>query len=388
MVGVLMGLLAAAVVLLPAGASAQRVYRCADEKGAIHVEQGVLPAWCASQYAPVAPERPATPQELEGAKRYLERQLAGEVAQEERCRAGHEQIDEVKDDGLDSIDARADDRRSGRVSRGEKRAAHKIEQSAADAHARLQQCAGQAQARASELRATLADPVRISAIVPEWRAEQLRFERERIARQKVEEERRLAVARVAEERERAAEAKKRAAEEAEIEAQRRVLAQREAEAERGRALRRDLGAVLDRIAATSKVVIDGKEAARTELAQMEREVDALQRRYGWALRAPELREPVAALVEGVLALRAAGAALEREVQLAASTADLTGRVQVMKTRAGAGSTMVDRANLDMAARDLDGARAEYDKAAKELAEKRGALVRVVERATQLSASLQ
>src|SRR5258705_9824887 len=145
MLGVLMGLLAAAVVLLPAGASAQRVYRCADEKGAIHVEQGVLPAWCASQYAPVAPERPATPQELEGAKRYLERQLAGEVAQEERCRAGHEQIDEIKDDGLDSIDARADDRRSGRVSRGEKRVAHKIEQSAADAHARLQQCAGQAQ---------------------------------------------------------------------------------------------------------------------------------------------------------------------------------------------------------------------------------------------------
>jgi hypothetical protein len=49
--------------------------------------------------------------------------------------------------------------------------------------------------------------------------------------------------------------------------------------------------------------------------------------------------------------------------------------------------MVDRANLDMAARDLDGARAEHDRAVKLLAEKRGSLVRVVERATQLSASL-
>jgi hypothetical protein len=229
--------------------------------------------------------------------------------------------------------------------------------------------------------------VKISAIVPEWRAEQLRAERERVARQRVEEERRLAAARAAEERERATEAKKRAAEDAEIEAQRRVRAQREAEEERGRALRRDLGAVLDRIAATSKVVIDGTEAARAELTQMEKEVDALQRQYGWALRAPELKEPVAALVEGVLALRAAGAALEREAQLAASAADLTARVQVMKTRAGAGSTMVDRANLDMAARDLDGARAEHDRAAKLLAERRGSLVRVVERTTRLSASL-
>lgn len=388
MIGVLMGLFAAAMVLMPGGVYAQRIYRCADEKGAIHVEQGVLPAWCASQYAPVAPERPATPQELEGAKRYLARQLAEEIAQEERCKAGHEQIDEIKDDGLDSIDAQADNRRSGRVSRGEKRASRRIEQSAADAHARLQQCAARAQARAGELQATLADPVKIAAIVPEWRAEQLRAERERIARQRVEEERRLAAARVAEERERAAEAKKRAAQEAEIEAQRRVRAQREAEEERGRALRRDLGAVLDRIAATSKVVIDGTEAARAELAQMEKEVDALQRRYGWALRAPELKEPVAALVEGVLALRAAGAALDRETQLAASAADLTARVQAMKTRAGTGSTMVDRANLDVAARDLDGARAEHDRAAKLLAEKRGSLVRVVERATQLSASLR
>lgn len=386
---VLLGLFTAAVLLAPGGAYAQRIYKCVDDKGALHVEQGVLPAWCASQYAPVVSDKPATPQELEGAKRYLEGQLAAEMAREEGCKAQHERIDEAKDDRLDDIDALSDNRRNGRVSRAEARAANRIEQSAASLHNRAQQCVGQAQARAGELRAALADPVKISAEVPEWRAAQQRIERERVAQQKVEQERRLAAVRAAEERERAAEAKQRAAEEAAAEAQRRARAQREAEEERGRAIRRDLGAILDRIAATSRTIIDARETARVELAQMEREVDVLQRRYGMLLRAAEYREPVAALVEGVLALREAGAALERETQLATSSAEVTARLQTMRTRMGSGGgTLVDRANLDTLAREVDGVRAEHEKAARVLADRRGSLVRVVERTTRLSASLQ
>jgi hypothetical protein len=341
----------------------------------------------------VAPDKPATPQELDGAKRYLEGQLAAEIAREARCRAGHDNIERIKDDGLDAIDEGSDNRRSGRVSRGETRAAKRIEQSAASAHARLKQCAAQAQTSAGEIRAALEDPVKMMAAVPEWRAEQRRMERERVAQQvaqqKVEQERRLAAVRATEERERAAEAQKRAAQEAEVEAARRALARREAEAERARALRRDLSVVLDGIAATSRSVIAASESARADLLQMEKDVDILQRRHGAALRAPEYREPVAALVEGVLALRAAGAAVEREAQLAAYSAERTARLQAVKGRMGSGGgTLVDRANLDTLARETDASRAEHEKAARVLAERQGVLVRVVERTTQMSASLQ
>jgi hypothetical protein len=227
------------------------------------------------------------------------------------------------------------------------------------------------------------------AAVPEWRAEQQRMERERVAHQvaqrRVEQERRLAAARAVEERERAAEAQK----EAEAEAARRALARREAEADRARALRRDLSVILDGIAATSRSVIAASESAHGDLLQMEKDVDILQRRHGAALRAPEYREPVAALVEGVLALRAAGAAVEKEAQLAAYSAERTARLQAVKSRMGSGGgTLVDRANLDTLAREADAARAEHEKAAKVLAERRGLLVRVVERTTQMSASLQ
>jgi len=389
-----LGLLVVALLwLAPSEAHAQRIYRCLDDKGAIHVEQGVLPAWCASQYAPVVLDRPATPQELEGAKRYLEGQLAAEVAREAGCRAEHDNIERNRDDRLDAIDERSDNRRSGRVSRAETRAAKRIEESAASEHARVKRCAAQAQASAGEIRAALADPVKMMAAVPEWRAEQQRMERERVAHQvaqrRVEQERRLAAARAVEERERAAEAQKRATQEAEAEAARRALARREAEADRARALRRDLSVMLDGIAATSRSVIAGSESARADLLQMEKDVDILQRRYGAALRAPEYREPVAALVEGVLALRAAGVALAIEAQLAASSAERTTRVQALKGRGGSGGgTLVERANFDTLAREADASRAEHEKAVRVLAERRGSLVRVVERATQLSASLQ
>jgi hypothetical protein len=215
------------------------------------------------------------------------------------------------------------------------------------------------------------------------------MERERVGQLKVAQERQAAAASVAEERRLADEAQKRAAQEAEAEAQRRALARREAEADRARALRRDLSVILDGIAATSRSVIAASESARGDLLQMEKDVDMLQRRHGAALRAPEYREPVAALVEGVLTLRAAGAAVEKEAQLAASSAERTARLQAVKSRMGSGGgTLVDRANLDTLAREADAARAEHEKAAKVLAERRGLLVRVVERTTQLSASLQ
>ncbi len=383
----------ALLLFAPSWAHAQRTYRCLDDKGMLHVEQGVLPAWCASQYAPVASDKPVTPQELLGAKLYLELQLVEEVAREARCRAEHDNVERIKDDGLDALDERSDSRRSGRVSRGETRAAKRVEESAASAHGRLKQCAAQAQTRAGEIQAALTDPVKMMAAVPEWRAEYQRMERERVARQlnqqKFEQERRLAAVRAAEDRERVAEAQKRAALEAEAEAARRALARREAEADRARALRRDLSVMLDGIAATGRSVIAASESTRADLLQMEKDVDILQRRHGAALRAPEYREPVAALVEGVLALRAAGAAVEKEAHLAGASAELTARVQAVKGRVGSGGgTLVERANFETLAGEADASRAEHEKAVKVLAERRGSLVRVVERTTQLSASLQ
>jgi hypothetical protein len=378
----LLGLLAAAVLWIPGSAWAQRIYRCVDDRGTVHIEQGVLPAWCASQYTPVARDKPGTPREVDGTKRWLEGQLASQIAREERCRTGHERVEDILDDGLDSIDELSDNRRSGRVSHAERRVAKRMVKAAAGAHARLDQCVTEAKARAGELRAAIADPVKIDAAVPEWRAAQQRIERERLAQQK-------AALRDAEERERAAQAKKRAAEEAEAETQRRAQAQRQVEEERARAIRRDLGAMLDRIATTSRATIDGRETARAELAQVEKDVEILPRRYGWALRAPEYREPIAAIVEGILALRAAGAALEREAQLAASSAELAARFHAMNKRMASGpSTLLDGANLDTLAREAAGTRAEHEKAVRTLADHRGALVRTVERTMQLSASLQ
>jgi hypothetical protein len=383
----LLGLLAAAVLWIPGSAWAQRTYRCVDDRGAVHIEQGVLPAWCASQYAPVASEKPATPREVDGTKRWLEGQLASEIAREEGCRKGHDRVDDIVDGGLDAVDDLSDNRRLGRHVAN--RTAKRMVQAGKEAHARLAQCVTDAQARAGELRAAIADPVKINAAVPEWRAAQQRIERERLAQQKAEQEKRLAAVRDAEERERAAQAKKRAAEEADADAQRRAEAEREVEQGRARAIRRDLGALLDRIAATGRAIIDARETARAELAQVEKDVEILQRRYGWALRAPEYREPIAAIVEGILALRAAGAAMEREAQMAASSAELAARFQAMNKRMASGpSTLLDRANLDTLAREAAGTRAEHEKAMRTLADHRGTLVRTVERTMQLSASLQ
>jgi hypothetical protein len=262
-------------------------------------------------------------------------------------------------------------------------------QSGQEAHARLTQCVTDAQARARELRAAIADPAKINAAVPEWRAAQQRIERERLAQQKAEQEKRLAAMRDAEERERAAQTKKRAAEEAEADAQRRAEAQREVEQERARAIRRDLGAILDRIAATGRAIIDARETARAELAEVEKDVEIVQRRHGWALRAPEYREPIAAIVEGILALRAAGAALESEAQTAASSSKIAERLQAMKKRmASDRPTLLDRGDLETLEREAEGARAEHERAVRTLAERRGSLVRTVERTMQLSASLQ
>jgi len=385
-----LGLLVFALLLLaPSGANAQRIYRCVDDKGVLHMEEGVLPAWCASQYAPVTSSAPPTAKEIEETRRFMERQIVSETAREERCRVGQERIEEIKEDGLDAIDLQSDDRKRGRFTRGDARAARQINKSAASAQARLQSCIGETQARAAELRIALADPGKTAATVPEWRAEQQRMERERVGQLKVAQERQVAAARAAEERRLTDETTKRVAAEAEAEAQRRALARREAEADRARALRRDLGVILDEIAATSRSVIAASESARADLLQMEKDVDILQRRHGAALRAPEYREPVAALVEGVLALRAAGAAVEKEAQLAAALAERTTRLQAVKGRMGSGGgTLVDRANLDTLAREADASRAEHEKAARVLAERRGSLVRVVERTTQMSASLQ
>ena len=108
-----------------------------------------------------------------------------------------------------------------------------------------------------------------------------------------------------------------------------------------------------------------------------------------ALRAPQYQEPIAAIVEGVLALRAARTALEREILLAASSAEMTERLRAMRGRVDPrGGSLLDRANLDQLSREVDGLRAEHEKAARVLADQRGSLVRVVERATQVSASLQ
>lgn len=379
----------ALLFLTPSLAGAQRIYRCVDEKGVLHMEEGVLPAWCASQYAPVTSSAPPAAKEIEETRRFMERQIVSETAREERCRAGQERIEEIKEDGLDAVDLQADDRKRGRVTRGDRRAKKQIEKSAESAQARLQSCIGEAQARAAELRVALADPAKTTATVPEWRAEQQRMERERVGQLKVAQERQVAAARAAEERRLADEAQKRAALEAEAEAQRRALARKEAEADRARALRRDLSVMLDSIAATSRSVIAASESARADLFQMEKDVDALQRRHGAALRAPEYREPVAALVEGVLALRAAGAAMEKEAQLATASIERTTRVQAIKGRVGSGSgTLVERANFETLSREADASRAEHEKAVKVLAERRGSLVRVVERTTQLSASLQ
>lgn len=384
-----LGLLAALLLLTPSLAGAQRIYRCVDDKGVLHIEEGVLPAWCASQYAPVLSSTPPTAKEIEDTRRFLERQIVSETAREERCRAAQERVEEIKEDGLDDIDSLSDNRKGGRVTRSDARAARRIEKSAKSAQVRLQSCIGEAQARAAELRLILADGGKTAATVPEWRAEQQRIERERVGQLKVAQERQVVAARAAEERRLADEAQKRTAQEAEAEAHRKALARREAEEDRSRALRRDLSVILDDIAATSRSVIAASESARGDLLQMEKNVDMLQRRHGSALRAPEYREPVAALVEGVLTLRAAGAAMEKEAQLAASSAERTGRLQAAKSGMGTGGgTLVQRATLETLGREADASRAEHEKASRALAERRGSLVRIVERTTQLSASLQ
>ena len=94
-------------------------------------------------------------------------------------------------------------------------------------------------------------------------------------------------------------------------------------------------------------------------------------------------------MEGVLALRAAGVAVEKEAQLAAASTERTARVQAVKGRVGSGGgTLVERTNFETLAREADTSRAKHEKAAILLAERRGSLARVVERTTQMSASLQ
>jgi hypothetical protein len=393
---VLLGLLAAVVLLTPGGAYAQ---------------------WA---------NKPAAPQELEEARRYLEGEIATEAKREAMCKAYDEQIDEAKEDVLDSIDQRSDNRRNGRVARGEVRAAKRTEQTAALMHVSAKQCVADAQARGAELRAVLSDPVKMTAVALERRVVQQQIERKRAAQEKVEQERRLAAERAADEKAQAprraaeeqARAAKRYAEEAEAKAQRWAQAQREAEEERrraatlaaeeaearaqrlaraqreaaeeqGRAIRRDLGALLDRIAQTSRAVIDARETAYAALAQVEMGDNILRRLQDLALRAPQHQEPIAAIVEGVLALRAARTALEREIRLAASSAEMTERLRAMRGRLDPrGGSLMDRSNLDQLSREVDGVRAEHEKAARVLADQRGSLVRVVERATRVSASLQ
>jgi hypothetical protein len=366
-----------ALLFTPGGAYAQRVYKCVDDKGAVHVEQGVLPAWCASQYAPVAPDKPATPQELEGTKRWLEGQLATEIAREARCKVGHERIEELKDDALDSIDSRADNRRSGRVSRADSRDAKRVEESAASGHARLKRCAAEAQRRADELRATLSDPAKLKALVPEWRAEQLRTERESLAKHRAEEERRVAAARAAQERERAAEAERRGTEE-------KAAAQRRERERVVEELRHQWLGLLREARGGSEILAGGGlyDVFAQRLQAIGQQYRLIRTRYAALLQQGEHRALGMAVYEACIALHAADAEWQKEQQAASDLA--IAQAAADRYKGIAAPTMVDRANAGQAQAGLLVAQQRYEQAKGRLASQREVIARLIGQASRVA----
>jgi hypothetical protein len=413
---VFLGLLTAAVLLTPGEAYAQRPYSCVDDKAAANVAQGVLPG-CASQQIPVVSNKPATPQELEGTTRYLEAQLATEGSREWRCNADREHISETKDDALDAVDALSDNRRNGRVSRAETRATRKIERYSASDLARAEQCIAQAQARAAEIRATLSDPVKLTALVPEWRAEQ--------QREKVEQEHRLATLRAAEEKRLAAEEKRLADERAQrkaekiaekIEAERRLAALRAAEEKRladeragdqarerrreaavraeqerqaaaerlSQELREQWLALLENARGTHEIFASGapKEDISLRLEAMGKQFQSIRVKYARQLQMGDHKTLGMAVYTAYAALTAANPDWQKERQAASDLAGMQATVE--RYRSIRRPSAMDRANADESMRRLQDVQQEYEQAKAQLAAKRDSVARLISEAVRVA----